>query len=44
MGVYAILALAAWLTLEESRIRLAALVVIGGVAAKTAIAWLARER
>ena len=44
LGLYGILAAGAWFTVEEPRFRTASLIVIGGVAAKTAIAWLGRER
>jgi hypothetical protein len=44
MGLYLLLASGAWFTIDEARFRAATLVVIGGVAAKTAIAWYGRER
>jgi len=39
MGLYLLLAAGAWFTVDDERFRAATLVVIGGVAAKTAIAW-----
>ena len=43
LGAYAALAVAAWLTLDDLRIRLATLVVLAGVAVKTLLHWQ-RER
>ena len=43
-GLYSILAAGAWLTVEDPRFRMASLIVIGGVAAKTALAWFGREQ
>ena len=44
LGLYGILAVGAWFTVEEPRFRTAALIVIGGTALKTTLAWLGRER
>ena len=43
LGTYAVLAVAAWETLGDLRIRLATLAVLGGIAAKTLLHWQ-RER
>ena len=39
LGAYAVLAGAAWLTLSDLRFRLATLVVLAGIAAKTLLDW-----
>ena len=43
LAAYAALAVAAWLTLDDLRIRLATLVVLAGIAVKTLLHWQ-RER
>ena len=43
LGAYAVLAVAAWETLDDLRIRLATLAVLGGLAVKTLLHWQ-RER
>ncbi|MGH9669648.1 MAG: hypothetical protein ACRD3A_06010 [Terriglobales bacterium] len=43
LGAYAVLAVAAWRTLGDLRIRLATLVVLAGIAVKTLLHWQ-RER
>ena len=43
LGAYAVLAVAAWETLDDLRIRLATLVVLAGIAVKTLLHWR-RER
>jgi hypothetical protein len=44
LGLYAILALGAYSTIEEPRFRLLTLIVVGAIAAKTVLAYLAQER
>jgi len=39
LGVYAVLAAAAWMTLRDARFRLATLVVLAGIAIKTLLDW-----
>ena len=43
LGAYAVLAVAAWQTLEDWRFLLATLMVLAGIAAKTLLHWQ-RER
>ena len=43
LGVYAVLAAAAWMTLSDARFRLGTLVVLAGIAVKTVLVWQ-RER
>ena len=43
LGAYAVLAVVAWRTLGDLRIRLATLVVLAGIAVKTLLHWQ-RER
>jgi hypothetical protein len=43
LGLYVILAVGAWLTLEDARFRAITLIVVSGLALKTVGAW-ARER
>ena len=44
LGAYAGLALAAWLTLDDVRIRLATLAVLVGIAVKTLLHWQRTRR
>lgn len=44
MGLYAILGIAAAVTLDEPRMRGLAIVVVVAMAAKTGLAYLAQER
>ena len=44
LGAYAVLALAAWLTLSDMRFRLATLVVLAGIAIKTLLDWQRARR
>lgn len=44
IGLYAILAAGAWTTIEEYRFRLVTVIVVGAIAAKTVLAYLAQER
>jgi hypothetical protein len=39
LGVYAVLAAAAWITLSDARFRLATLAVLAGIAVKTVLDW-----
>ena len=39
LGVYAVLAAAAWMTLRDARFRLATLAVLVGIAIKTLLDW-----
>ncbi|MDP9263736.1 MAG: hypothetical protein M3O85_05380 [Acidobacteriota bacterium] len=43
LGAYAVLALAAWMTLSDVRFRLATLAVLAAIAVKTLLNWQ-RER
>jgi heme exporter protein D len=43
LGAYAVLAVAAWMTLSDTRFRLATLVVLALIAVKTLLSWQ-RER
>ena len=44
LGAYAVLAVAAWRTLGDLRIRLATLVVLAGIALKTLLHWQRQRR
>ena len=44
LGAYAVLAVAAWRTLGDLRIRLATLVVLAGIAVKTLLHWQRQRR
>jgi membrane protein implicated in regulation of membrane protease activity len=44
LGAYAVLAGAAWLTLNDLRFRLATLVVLAGIAVKTVLDWQRARR
>jgi len=39
LGVYAVLAAAAWMTLRDARFRLGTLAVLAGIAIKTLLDW-----
>ena len=39
LGAYAVLALAAWMTLSDARFRLATLAVLAAIAVKTLLDW-----
>ena len=44
LGAYAVLALAAWMTLSDARFRLGTLAVLAGIAVKTLLVWRRQRR
>ena len=44
LGAYAVLALAAWMTLSDARFRLGTLAVLAAIAVKTLLDWQRQRR